>query len=455
MASKQVEDICEKAIIELVLDFPIYAQLITRIGWVIVDEPNKDVMGWTNGKAIYINAAAVEKFNADPIQHTPEGEEIDCHVGKYEMMFVLCHELMHLLGLTFDRGTQQGIYKDMMNEEGRLRWQLWNMATDYEINSLLHNNESTNARGDCVHQSVGNMPDFVLYESKYKNWDAETIYEDLKKDAEREYPQNPNVANAKANAKNPEFTFDGNNKSGCPQIDEHLPMVDDTTRNEVISKMAEVFGSKSNGTGSSAIDRMIEKAYKPQPFNWRRALTKYIRGWMKDNYTWNKPSRSGIANGLILPSAGKTPKMHIGVAVDTSGSIYDTELHAMMDHLFTILTQFKDFQIDVWCCGSEVYPETCKTYTAGNKSTLHEFEFKSDGGNDMRKNFEYVKEHYKGDHLDTLIIMSDFYDPLDGDRETTSNCPVIYMCLDHPNFVPPSLIKGEVYPFVIEKGKNG
>ena len=200
---------------------------------------------------------------------------------------------------------------------------------------------------------------------------------------------------------------------------------------------------------------MIEKAYKPQPFNWKRALTKYIRGWMKDNYTWNKPSRSGIANGLILPSAGRTPKMHIGVAVDTSGSIYDTELHAMMDHLFTILTQFKDFQIDVWCCGSEVYPETCKTYTAGNKSTLHEFEFKSDGGNDMRKNFDYVKEHYKGDHLDTLIIMSDFYDPLDGDTETTSNCPVIYMCLDHPGFTPPALIKGEVYPFVIEKGKNG
>ena len=147
--------------------------------------------------------------------------------------------------------------------------------------------------------------------------------------------------------------------------------------------------------------------------------------------------------------------MHIGVAVDTSGSIYDTELHAMMDHLFTILTQFKDFQIDVWCCGSEVYPETLRTYTAGNKSTLHEFEFKSDGGNDMRKNFEYIKEHYKGDHLDTLIIMSDFYDPLDGDKETTSNCPVIYMCLDHPDFTPPALIKGEVYPFVVEKGKNG
>ena len=102
MASKQVEDICEKAIIELVLDFPIYAQLITRIGWVIVDEPNKDVMGWTNGKAIYINAAAVEKFNADPIQHTEEGEEIDCHVGKYEMMFISITNCIQLCLLSDD-----------------------------------------------------------------------------------------------------------------------------------------------------------------------------------------------------------------------------------------------------------------------------------------------------------------------------------------------------------------
>ena len=57
----QVEDIAEKAIIELVLDFPLYAQLITRIGWYIV-EKDTETMAWTNGKGIYINATAVQKL---------------------------------------------------------------------------------------------------------------------------------------------------------------------------------------------------------------------------------------------------------------------------------------------------------------------------------------------------------------------------------------------------------
>ena len=53
-----------------------------------------------------------------------------------------------------------------------------------------------------------------------------------------------------------------------------------------------------------------------------------------------------------------------------------------------------------------------------------------------------------------FITMSDFYDPLDGDTETTSPCPCIWLVLDHPGFTPPSKIKAETYPFVVEKAKN-
>jgi predicted metal-dependent peptidase len=218
--------------------------------------------------------------------------------------------------------------------------------------------------------------------------------------------------------------------------------------------MSEVFGSRDNGVGESALQRSIDNNYKPQPFNWRKALTKYIRGWMKDNYTWNKPSRAGIANNLILPSAGRSPKMHIAVAVDTSGSIYDTELNTMMDHLFTILSQFKDFTVDVWCCGSKVYEDTFRTYTAAYKRDLKNFEFQSDGGNDMRENFKFLEKHYKAEKPDVFICMSDFYDPLDGDTTTTSICPCIFLCLDHDSFVPPKLIKSVTYPFEVESAKN-
>lgn len=441
-----VKEILDKAIVSMVLDFPIYANLVTRIGVKLVDEPKHRVVAWTDGRGIYINEAMVKEFNEDPMVTGDSGKTYNRTIGKNEMIFIVCHEMMHLLNLTFDRGNNVGVYRGAADPKSRHKWELWNQATDYEINSRLHNNESKDSGGCSKRSSIGNMPDWVLYESEYKDMQAERIYEKLLENEDEE----------EENGSDSNLTFDtGNNVDGLDfSLDEHIPMFDDATRNEVINKMAEVFGSSDNGTGETALDRSIENTYKPQPFNWRRALTKYIRGWMKDNYTWNKPSRAGIANNLILPSAGKTPKMHLAVAVDTSGSIYDTELHTMMDHLFTILTQFKDFVVDVWCCGSQVYKETFRTYTSSNKRDVYNFQFQSDGGNDMRENFKFMKEHYKGDKPDVFICMSDFYDPLDGDTETTSICPVIYMCLDHDSFVPPSKIKGVVYPFEVESSKN-
>lgn len=447
MAETSVRDLWEYAMVDLAIDFPIMSSLIVRLGTKFVDLPENKHAAWTDGTAIYINEAFINHCNENPIFVTEDGTKHNMRIGKRELEFIICHEVMHLIGLTYDRGTHIGIYKDSTNRQNKEKWERWNRATDYEINSLLHNNISTDFNGRQESKPIGNMPDWVLYESEYRNLSAEQIYEKLLKEDEK-------------NNKNGNGSFGisdgttGNNAKGCGfSIDEHMPILDDATRNEVISKMSEVFGSRDNGIGDSAVDRMLDNAFKPQPFNWRRALTKYIKGWMKDNYTWNKPSRAGIANGLILPSSGIAPKMHIGVAIDTSGSIYDTELHAMMDHLYTILQQFKDFKIDVWCCGSQVYEETLTTFTASNKKSVHDFKFKSDGGNDMRKNFDFVRSHYKGDKLDVLVIMSDFYDPLDGDEETTSPCNVIYMCLDHKDFVKPSKINGVVYPFTVEKDK--
>jgi predicted metal-dependent peptidase len=441
--TSETEKIVEQALIDLVLDFPVFASLITRIGVQIVNNENHDACAWTDGTGIYVNEAIVEKHNADPIEVGESGKTYDRSIHKKEMMFILCHELMHLMGLTYDRGEKIGLYKGGASEELKYKWQLWNMATDYEINSLLHNNEKTNSQGRQEHAEVGKLPEWVLYDSKYCDMSAEDIYKDLYEEFKQK----------QQNMSSGGFTFDdkkgdGNHVDGLSfGIDNHIPMMNDTVRNEVISKMADVFGGREAGVGQSAIDRLLERTFKPEPFNWRRALTKYIRGWMKDNYTWNRPSRAGIANKLILPSSGRVPKMHIGVAVDTSGSIGDNELHTMMNHLFTILSQFKQFQVDAWCCSTKVHPETFRTFTAQNKSDLYKFTYQSDGGTYMKDNFRFINEKYKGDKLDLLIIMSDFYDELDGDTEQTSPCPCIFMCMGHDNFVPPKYIKSEVYPF--------
>lgn len=448
--SNSVRQIWENAMINLVIEFPIYAELITKIGCKFVHGGTNEqtsACAWTDGRSININEDMIEEFNKNPIIYDNEDKEVNRTIGQKEMQFILCHELLHLIGLTFDRMKHVGIYKEDISDEMRRKFELWNQATDYEINSLLHNNESTDITyGDSKRNPVGNMPEWVLYESEYKDLQAEEIFKRL---VDKEKSENNGMLLKPGSAGS-----SGNGKKGMIPLDNHLPIDDDDVKNEVISKMSEVFGSKTNGLGESGIDRMVNRAYKPVPFNWRKALSKYIRGYIKANYTWNKPSRAGIASGLILPSAGTTPKLHLGVAIDTSGSISEKEINAMMDHVFTILQQFKYFEIDIWSCGSKVYTESLLKLTGSNKNDLKKFKVISDGGNDMRKNFEFIRDHYKGkDKIDVLLILSDFYDPLDGDTKTTSPCNVVFLCIDHKDFKKPTLIRGEVYPFEIDENK--
>lgn len=438
-----VNEIVDKAMINLIINFPVFANMITRIGYKVVKDSPIQACAWTDGRSISINAKMITEFCQEPMIEGKDGKMYNRMITQKEMQFIICHELMHLLNFTFDREGHTGFVKGDMSDYNLRIHELWNKATDYEINSLLHNNETTDETfGDRRRNPVGNMPDWVLYESDYRDMTAEEIFNKLVEDEKQENG---------GQLKKPEGIGSGNSKGGMIPLDFHMPIEDQDVKNEIISKMAEVYGSKTNGLGESAIDRALERTFKPQPFNWRKALSKYMRKFVKENYTWNKPSRAGIANNLILPSQGQGAMLNIGVAIDTSGSISEAEIQAMMDHLYTILQQFKNFQIDIWACGSKVYEDTLLKITNSNKRDLLKFNAKSDGGNDMRENFKFIKDHYKGkEKIDLLIIMSDFYDPLDGDTETISQCPVIYMCIDHKDFTKPTKINGVVYPFEVE-----
>lgn len=443
-----VKDIVEKALVNMIVDFPIYAQLVTRIGLKVVNEPSKQFCAWTDGRGIFINEHMVKEYIQNPKVEGDSGKVYDRNIKPEHMVFIIAHELMHLIGLTYDRGRNMGITNHPVGQEDIANWQRWNKATDYEINNLLHTNETTDlTNGDKKRNPVGKMPEWVLYDNKYRDMNAEEIYKELLEEEKKNPKQKPKFGDG-------DNSDQGNGMDGLGGLDLHLPIDDDDVRNEVISKIAEVYGSRSNGLGESGLDRLIDRSFKPVPFNWRRALSKYMKKWMKENYTWNKPSRAGIANNLILPSPGKAPKLNIGVAIDTSGSISEVEINTMMNHMFTILQTFKDFQIDVWSCGSKVYPESLLSLTGSNKKDLKNFRTISDGGNDMRENFSFIREHYKGkEKIDLLLVMTDGYDPIDGDNETTSPCPVIFLILDHKDFKKPSKIKCEVYPFEVENGK--
>lgn len=466
-----LEKIIEQAMIVMVVEFHTLAYMISKIGIEVVDNPSVPAAAYTNGKSIYINKYAIAKMNEIKTETGKNGKVYNVEIGKQELVFILAHELMHLLNNTYERGEHIGILADDFSPKGKAKNELWNMATDYEINDLLYSNRSSS---DNKSKPIGNKPDWVCWDPKYSGMPAEKIYEDLLENSNMDGQGGMNFQigdmqftfdNNDGNGQGQDSDSDGNgndNNNGNKQnqgqndkqgnglsfgLDKHLPFVDEETKAEVMAKVAEVMGGKTQGTGMSAFDRALEVAFKPQPFNWRRALTKYMKSFMKDNYTWNKPSRAGIANGLILPSASQTPKINVAVAIDTSGSIGNVELELLLNHVFTILSQFKAFTVDVWCCSTKVHEETFRTYTAANKSEIKNFQIATTGGTDMSANLPFIKKKYQKKLPDVVMIFTDGYDNLNGDTETKTPYPVVWLIVDNDNFKKPTRMPGAVYKF--------
>ena len=451
----KLNDLINDAIITMIVEFPTLSYLVSRIGVTVTNRPEIKACAFTNGTAIYINECAIDRMNEMKTDTGNNGKTYDVTINKHRLIFIIAHELMHMLNNTWSRGEAIGIYSDDISAKGRAKNELWNIATDYEINSLLRNNECEDSYGRTSSKSVGDMPDWVCYDDKYKNMPAEKIYEQLLNEMKENSDGEMSLQSGGMS-----FTFDGNNdgqgenqddkqSNGLEYgLDKHMPYLDESTKEEVAAKIGDILGNaKQQGTGMSAFDRALEIFFKPQPFNWRRALTRYMKSFIKDNYTWNKPSRAGIANNLILPSAHQTPKLHVAIAVDTSGSIGNPELELLLNHVFTILSQFKSFQVDLWCCSTHVHEETFTTYTASNKSELKNFKMASDGGTDMSANFPFIEKKYAKKMPDTVLIFTDGYDNLNGDTTTRTKFPVVWLIVDNKNFVKPKLIPGAVYEF--------
>ena len=68
-----VDEIVDKAMTNLVLNFGYFADLLIRIGYQVVDS-NVPACGYTDGKGITINSKMVREFNENPSVEDNEGK---------------------------------------------------------------------------------------------------------------------------------------------------------------------------------------------------------------------------------------------------------------------------------------------------------------------------------------------------------------------------------------------
>lgn len=371
-------------------------------------------------------------------------------------VFLLAHEVFHILNFTADR-------------KGNRNADLWNISADYVINaSLLHNQTA-----DGIANPIGQMPSnpnlitadnpkgyMGLYDKKYLEMTIEQVYDELVKEYQQEMNPDGTGQDQDGNGNSISISIGSDNldpdkvkewlkKHNLKPLDETFGSSKDLLESKEIDMKQQIKAiienalneMKDSGKGvDSAFGRTITELLAPPKMNWKSVLERYLRQMINTDRSWKRLSRRSWGSDTLLAGQDTENQVNIGIGIDTSGSIGQDELNDFLAHISKICGSFKSYQVKVWDFSTQVHTDSVKTYTKANITTLSSHPIKSYGGTDIKSNFDYVEKEKL--NLDSLILMTDGYDDLSDIH--FNRCPVIWAITENENFDMPKGIAKEI-----------
>ncbi len=305
-----VEAKLQKAKAKLMLEHPYFGSIASALAFT----PNDDIEAFeSNGTTFAYNDEFLESCTV---------EEIEFALANAAMHYALEHQ----------------------NRTGRREGWLWQLATDYAINSMLIKNN--------LHP-----PDRINYQSRFDGMYAEEIYAVLESEIdEKEYieekPRNEKIVQ------------------------------DDEGDAEFLEQLLQ------KAIAQDELPKDLERFF-PQiaesRIDWRSALYQYVQRHAKEDYRFFPPNKRYIHQGFALPSL-HSELLKIVVAIDTSGSIDETLLAQFFAEFEAIMQSFSSYEIELIACDSKI--QYRQTFYPGD---LLEYRTKGGGGTDFRPVFHYVE----------------------------------------------------------------
>ena len=354
-SDQQIIDKLVTARIALLLKHPFFGNLATRLK--LVNADSWIPTAGTDGRHFFYNTKFIDSL-------TPREAE-----------FLFGHEVLH------------NVFEHMLVRIGDRNPMLWNIAADYAVNQIL------------VEQKIGDMPQGKKGENKgfqddkYKDWNAERIYDDLYKTAKKNgknflkklgklidehidwgkgAPGNGNPKDKNGKGKQPVYSK------------EDLKKIKDEIKEAMIS------AAQSTGAGNlpGAIQRLVAELTEPK-MDWREIIQQQILSTIKADYTWMRPSRKAWHTTAILPGQKNDEMIDICLALDASGSISDQQCKEFLTEVKGIMDQYKDFRIHLWTFDTKVFNP--KVFTPDNADELLDYTLGSGGGTEFECNWDYMK----------------------------------------------------------------
>lgn len=348
---KDVLDRITVARVGLLLKHPFFGNLATRLKIKAADDwlPTAAV----DGKNLYFNTQFFNEM---------ENSEIE---------FVIAHEILHCvfdhLGRRNDRDPK-----------------IYNVAADYIVNNLL------------VRDKIGSKPKLVdcFQDFKYEGWTSEEVYDDLMENVVEfiDIDELGELLDEHLDLEN------GNGEGSPKYTKEELKEIKDSIKESMLSAAQAAGAGKVPGE----IQRIIKQFTEPK-MNWREILQQQIQSTVKNDYSFTRPSRKS-AFGAVIPGTINEETIDICIGLDTSGSIGDDQLMDFLGEVQSIMNQYNDYQIKVWCFDTKVY--NLEEYSA-HDGDITEYQAAGGGGTDFNANWEFMKEH--GIEPKKFIMFTDGY----------------------------------------------
>lgn len=328
-------------------------------------------------------------------------------------MFELAHQAMHI------------VYMHATRAQSEYDKELWNVACDFAINYDLQ-------------QRGYNLPPTALVDAKFKDKSAEEIYRLLEQQNQQQQQQQkdqcdgdlaPDMENPNTPSKQGDGDGDGegegnNNpqkqKQHQKQVEDHVKRL--TTQAVQASQMA-----KEAGGVPGDIARLLDEMLHPK-LPWDRILQRFLYSLSKTDYSWSKPNRRYIHQDIILPSQWGESIGQIDFAIDTSGSVSQSDFNRFISEIAHVFTRFKP-------TGVGIYQFDHILQSTDKVTTLAEFKklkFKGGGGTNIEPVLSYFQKKSKAK---ALIILTDGY--FHHTPAMDPKKPVVWLIYDNPNWKPP------------------
>jgi len=300
--------------------------------------------------------------------------------------------------------------------------QLANVACDYVINlKIMDDNKD----------GFATLPEGALIDSKYRGMDTAQVFNLLKKDMDEDDEGGATGTGGGSGS--------GDNESGGKGtgLDEHdwdgAQELSDEEKRELARDIDEAIrqGALAAGKMGASGNRDLDELMQPQ-VDWREVLREFIQTTCigSDYSTYSRPNRRLMSQGIYMPSGISEQVEELVIAIDTSGSIGQSELTTFLSEVKGVCDTVKPAKVRLLYWGCSV---------VGDESyAMHELDQlvtstkpKGGGGTDVTCVTEYMAK--KSIKPQAAIVLTDGY-LYAGWGEWT--CPVLWAVLDNKHALP-------------------